>query len=281
MSKKLKILLIILLFVVLITFNKFAGSQVKNGFYCASSFLSRVFWKAGENVSDFFGAIFISNALKRENQEQQRQNFVLLKELADLRALKEENNDLRKALVLKSERKFELFLSEVLAENTGNDSLLITGGKNDGLSENMPLITKEGILIGRIKECFPDFSQIFLITNPATVFDIETYPLASSVRGEEKTADEEKIMGVAKGKGGLKLGLELIPKDKEVAKGNIVLTTTLGGNFPKGLLVGEIKEIRKSHAEPFQEGEIEPYFVRTSLEKLFVITNFAGYRVGD
>ena len=83
---------------------------------------------------------------------------------------------------------------------------------------------------------------------------------------------------MAEGKGSLKLGFKLIPKEDEVKEGDIVLTAALGGSFPKGILVGEIEKVRKSDAEPFQEGEIKPYFTKADLKLVFIITNFKNYQ---
>ena len=54
----------------------------------------------------------------------------------------------------------------------------------------------------------------------------------------------------------------------------MVFTTVLTGIFPKGLLVGEIGEVKKTDLSAFQEAEIDPYFKRNLSEILFVIKNF-------
>jgi len=56
-------------------------------------------------------------------------------------------------------------------------------------------------------------------------------------------------------------------------KDDIVITSSLGKVFPKGLLIGRIKAIEKKDVEPFQEAWIEPAFNIKRLETLFIITN--------
>jgi len=82
------------------------------------------------------------------------------------------------------------------------------------------------------------------------------------------------IYGIVKGKGGLNLDLTLVPKEKEIKEGNLVATTSLGGIFPKGLLVGEIKQVKKSDIEPFNSASLKPLFNLQDLKVVFLITNF-------
>jgi rod shape-determining protein MreC len=56
-----------------------------------------------------------------------------------------------------------------------------------------------------------------------------------------------------------------------VAVGDIVVTSGLGGNFPKGLTVGEIKKVDKKGHGIFQYAELVPSVDMTQLEEVFVI----------
>ena len=83
-----------------------------------------------------------------------------------------------------------------------------------------------------------------------------------------------EIYGLAQGKGNLRIDLNLVPQEKDIAKEDLVFTTVLAGVFPRGLLVGEIKEVKNSDISNFQEAEIERYFKNNLLGTLFVIKNF-------
>jgi rod shape-determining protein MreC len=52
------------------------------------------------------------------------------------------------------------------------------------------------------------------------------------------------------------------------------VTSALGGIFPKGLLVGKIKEVKKSDIEPFQKTKIEPFFQLKKIRKIIHIKQF-------
>ena len=175
----------------------------------------------------------------------------------------EENEELKAALGLKDKEKFETVLAYVLSKQATDDVILIDKGFDDGLKQDMPVITSNGILIGKIKTCFNNFSQVALITAKDFAFDIKV-----------QITEQEETVALAKGLGGMRLALDFASKEKEIKPGNPVFTVALGANFPKGLLVGEIESVQKNDAELFQTGLIKPYFPDYFSGGLFVIKNF-------
>jgi rod shape-determining protein MreC len=65
--------------------------------------------------------------------------------------------------------------------------------------------------------------------------------------------------------------LHYVLKSAEVEKDDYVLTSGLGGVFPKGLMVGKVSDIQKSRRGMFQNIEIEPAVDFTQLEYLIII----------
>jgi rod shape-determining protein MreC len=56
-----------------------------------------------------------------------------------------------------------------------------------------------------------------------------------------------------------------------VAVGDAVVTSGLAGNFPKGLMVGEITRVDKKGHGVFQYAELAPSVDLTKLEEVFVV----------
>ncbi len=251
------ILLFAVLAAVVIVGLTFFQNPVRYFFYLLSAPIQKTFWQAGDRVSDFFETISEIKNLKKENEEIKSKNQLLTAENASLVELKKENETLRAALNLGLEKDFKLTLVQVIGKDISQDSLIINKGSKHGLSEGLPVITEQKNLVGKISEVYENFSKVMLIFNKESSFDA-------------KISDEE-IYGVIKGKGNLKIFLDLVPQDKEIKQGDILVTSVLGGIFPKGLLVGEIREIKKSDLEPFQQAEISPLFDIKELKNLFVI----------
>jgi len=251
------ILLFAVLAVGIIVALNFFQNPVRNFFYSMSAPIQASLWQAGDRVSNFFETITEIKSLKKENEDLKLKINSLLAENASLKELKNENEALRIALNLGLEKEFRLTLVQVIGKDISQDSLLINKGSKEGLSEGFPVITEQKNLVGKISEVYENFSKVMLIFNKESSFDA-------------KMSDEE-IYGVIKGKGNLKLFLDLVPQDKEIKQGDILVTSVLGGIFPNGLLVGEIREIKKSDLEPFQQAEISPLFDIGKLGNLFVI----------
>ncbi len=70
-----------------------------------------------------------------------------------------------------------------------------------------------------------------------------------------------------------RLDMTNIQQDAQVAKGDDVLTSGLGGNFPKGLKIGQIADVRKSDVQLFQQADVASYCDFAKLSAVEVITN--------
>ncbi len=251
-----KILIFLIVFVFIFSLNFFKG-EVKNFFYSVSAPLQKALWEAGDNTSDFFIGIFQGKKLIQENDALKQKVQELLSENSSLIELKTENEFLRESLNLGLEKYFQLKMADVIGKDITGDSLMINRGKKDGITEGNPVITSQKVLVGRIGEVLDNFSKIVLISDKNSSFDA-------------KISDSE-IYGVVKGKGHSEARLELIPKEKEMKIGDIVLTSSLGGIFPKDILIGEISEVQKSDVEPFQAAKIEIYAKIQNLKTVFII----------
>jgi rod shape-determining protein MreC len=261
-SRKTKLLVAIFLIIGFFYFLNLNGFLLsfKNFFYSISSPIQKNFWNNGINISNFFSGITQASNLKKETDSLRIKNQELIAQIADLKELEKENESLRQALGLGLEKEFKLKLSYIVSKDILDDSVLINSGLQDGIKKGMPVITGGKTLVGRIGEVYENYSEVILITNKKSSFDAQI--------------SEKDIFGVVKGRGNSGLGMELIPKEKEVLVKDIVISTTLGNVFPKGLLVGEIKEVKKSDLEPYQSAEIKPAFELSMADGLFVITNF-------
>ncbi len=257
-----KIFLILFLIIIVFIILNLTGfsKEVRNFFYFISAPIQKTFWQTGMKTSEFFGAIWKTKILTEENEVLRRKIQELLTENVRLKELKEENEFLREALNIGLEKDFQLILSKAISKDISQDSLLIDKGLKDGVSKGLPVITNQKILLGKIEKVYQDFSEVILTSNKDISFDA-------------KISDKE-IYGVVKGKGSSKIYLDLIPKDKEILKGDLVVTTAMGGIFPEGLLVGTIKEVKKSDVEPWQRAEIEAGFTLQNINDLFIIVKF-------
>lgn len=255
---KSKVLAVIVVVVLLVSLLNFFEKEMRSFFYWFSAPVQRVLWRAGERTSDFLESIVRVKILKQELDELKLENQELAAQVVALKDLKKENKALRQVLEIGLQKEFKLSLAQVIGKDISQDFILIDKGSEDGISGNMPVITQQKVLVGKIGEIYKNFSKVMLISNKESSFNGKI----------------DDIAGVIKGQGNFRILFDLIPREENLSQGDIVVTSALEGIFPKGLLVGKIKEIKKSDVEPFQQAEIEPFFDISQTEILFIILEF-------
>lgn len=268
-SKKNKVLIGIVVVVLMVVLLNFFQKDVRSFFYSISAPIQKVLWRAGERTSDFLGGIVRVKILKQELDELKLENQELTAQVVVLKDLKKENKTLRQALDLEFQKEFKLSLAQIISKDISQDFILIDKGSKDGISKNMPVITQQKVLVGKICEIYKNFSKVMLVSNKESSFDAKIFKKEPSSLNSEKD-----ISGVVKGQGNFRILFDLIPREENLSQEDIVITSALGGIFPKGLLVGKIKEIKKSDVEPFQQAEIEPFFDISQTEILFIVLEF-------
>jgi len=263
-KKKIIISLIIICFLVLL--NSYQ-KEVKNFFYSFSSPFQKYFWEKGISASGFFSSIFLEkNNLEKENQELKKHIESLLAEKVQLLELKKENRALRKALDLGLEEDYKLVLAQIIGKDISGDYLIIDQGSEDGVLKDQPVITPERTLVGRVEKVYNNFSEVLLFTGKKSSFEGKII----SKEGESK----KEIFGLIKGQGKGKVVFDLIPKEQNIKKGDLAVSSGESGLFPPGILVGEIENIENPDVQPFQRAEIKPFFKPEKEIYLFVIIDF-------
>ena len=258
LMKRSKILVLLIAVLLILSLN-FFSKEARSFFYAISSPVQKTFWGAGNGISDFFSGIFSGESLKRENEELKLENQKLLAEKAFLNKVTEENELLRQALGIGLAEEFQLGFASVVSK-LADEAVLIDKGAEDGFSENMPVITAENVLVGKIDKVYKKFSRVALISQKENSFDVE-------ISGKN-------IKGLIRGKGSSEIFLDLVSKDKELKKGDLVVSSSFGGTYPEGLLVGTVKEVINSDVQPFQQAEVSPFLDLRELKNVFIILSF-------
>lgn len=264
-SKKRRFLILIVIVVSLIVLLNLFQKEVRGFFYCFSAPIQKVLFRTGDRVSDFFESFIKIKSLKSEVDDLKIKNQELLSQIVALKELEEENETLREALGIELQKEFKLTLAQIIGKDISQDFILIDKGSEDDISEKMPVITQQKVLVGKISEVYKNYSKVMLISNKKSSFDAEI---------QKNSSSKNDISGVVKGEGSFKIIFDLLPREADISQEDVVITSSMGGIFPKGLLVGQIKEVKKSDVDPFQQVKIEPAFDIKNINNLFVILDF-------
>ncbi|MBC8318781.1 MAG: rod shape-determining protein MreC [Desulfobulbaceae bacterium] len=133
-------------------------------------------------------------------------------------------------------------------------TVIIDQGRKDGVEKGMPVITAEGI-VGQVLDTSPGFSKVLLANDPNSAIDV--------------IIQKNRAQGIIKGVGDA-YDLHYILKNADVEKGDLVVTSGMGGIFPKGLPVGTVSWVMKSKRGMFQQIKIAPAVDFSKLEYLIV-----------
>ena len=164
---------------------------------------------------------------------------------------------LRDQLLFASKKITEKIFAEIIGESADNnhDISLINRGSNQLVQRNYVVLRKEG-LVGRIQSVSPFQSSVQLITDHRS--RVSALIQRNRIRG--------LIYGTHKG-----LEMRQINKHANIKIGDRVISSGLGGLYPKGLLIGWVKEIRRQKHELFKTAILDSAVDFNQIEEVFVI----------
>lgn len=181
-------------------------------------------------------------------------------ENARLREYRLENERLRKILEFEPEGYYNLVAAEVVARDIlpPVTNLTVNKGEIDGIKVGMPVCTKDG-LVGKVIEVFTHTSSIQTLHDRNCIVSCIVEP--------------SREIGILKSMGGKELCLTGIPFDAQISQGSEVLSSGMGGVFPEGFKVGEVKSVSADELGLFRKVVIVPYVNFSNVNEVFIITN--------
>ena len=135
-------------------------------------------------------------------------------------------------------------------------SIIIDKGKGAGLKLDMPVVNAFGV-VGRVVSVSPNYAKVLLIIDQNSAVDC--------------LVQRSRDRGMLKGLMSEISKLDYVAKSDDVAVGDIIVTSGLGGVFPKGLSVGRVLTVKEMPGELFKDIEIRPAVDFSKLEEVLVI----------
>ncbi len=215
------------------------------------------------DVKESFRSIRGLGGLLNENRKMAAELVILRNEVRDLRSLEQENTDLREQLQFARRLNRQLIPCEVIARDIAGwwQTVRLNRGTAEGIQPNMAVITPDG-LAGKTTEVSPRMADVILISD----------------RGSKVSARIARTgsFGVVTGQGLTVSGqvvcrMDFINKNTPVFVGDEVVTSGLGGVFPKGLLIGYIESVHADDSGLFQWADVIPKADLGTLTYVFVL----------
>jgi len=184
--------------------------------------------------------------LQQENASLHTQNLLLRGRLQKFAALEAENMRLRDLLDSSFKVSNKVLIAELLSVDLEPFSkrIVINKGSNDGIYEGQPLLDADGVF-GQIIHVGPISSVAMLITDPNHAIPVEN--------------NRNGLHAIAVGTGAQDmLNLPNIPLNADIKIGDLLVTSGLGGRFPRGYPVGVVTLVETGQSGQFARVTAKP-----------------------
>lgn len=204
-----------------------------------------------------FAFLPVSMDLRHENEVLRDTVMQLKMENTTLQEGHYENDRLRRMLGLKKQPTFTYVPAEVIARDTGRsgNTIILDVGARSGVRRYMAVVTPDGLL-GRIIEAAPYSSIVQLLTDA----DCRVSGLIQRSRSQGSVAWQDQS--------GLFVSL---PVRSDIRIGDHLVTSGLGGAFPPGLVIGQVKRLELDEMGLFKRGYLQSKVDLDRLEEVYVL----------
>lgn len=212
-----------------------------------------------QSSKGFAQTIVSLKGLARQNDILTEQVQVLSAELARLEKMRLENQILRESLGFLAGGDLSLIPAEPISFDplSIEKKAVLDRGEIHGVSVGDAVVVLGRVLVGVIVQVSAHTSEMDLISS-------------SEVRIAARTSSGGAT-GVVRGEHGLGLMFELVSQNEVISEGDKLVTSGLGGQFPKDLFIGEVGAIRSSESELFQSASVLPAGNLDDFQVIFVV----------
>ncbi|MCP4041783.1 MAG: rod shape-determining protein MreC [Gammaproteobacteria bacterium] len=200
-------------------------------------------FKAGKWVYD---TLALRSSLLEENNRLRTQQLVVQARLGKYQELEAENQRLRRLLDSSVKVGERVLIAEVLSVEMDPFSrkILLNKGSRAGVFVGQSLLDAHGIM-GQVVHVNPLSCTALLITDPSHALPVQL--------------NRNGLRSVAIGSGAANtLELSHLPNNADVKKGDLVVTSGLGGRFPSGYPVGHVTQMEIEAGRPFARAILQP-----------------------
>lgn len=197
--------------------------------------------------------------VSRSQLEQLRQqNAQLRSRVAELEEARLENERLRGLIDLAQAREYDAVGARVIGKpvNSWEGVVLINRGSDAGLKPGMPVVSAQGLL-GQTIEVSPSSAKVRLITDQRS--------------GVAAFVQRSRVEGIVRGSIEGDLSLDFVSNETTVAVGDVVITSGMGGVYPKGIVIGEISAVDAGDNALYQRIEVTPASNLAGIEEVLVL----------
>ncbi|WP_168710412.1 rod shape-determining protein MreC [Panacagrimonas perspica] len=224
------------------------GERIKSPREWLAVALRPVVWMAElpDQVGLAFEHLDSRQRLLNENIALKNRQLTLEAQLQRYAALDAENRRIRELLDASARLTDQVAVADIVAANQDpyRQQITLNKGERDGVYRGQAIIDASGVL-GQVVEVLPGTSIGLLLTDPDHGIPVEI--------------NRNGLQAIALGQGsGQRLRLSFLPANAEIMKGDLVVSSSLGGRFPAGFPVGRVESVEHTPGGHFKEALVTP-----------------------
>jgi rod shape-determining protein MreC len=185
-----------------------------------------------------------------------------------VRELEEANLQFREALVasghlqriaaMRDDFEVEMLPAEIVGLDISPwfRSVLIDRGHAYGVRSGSPVLTDQGV-VGLVTAASPSAARAMLLLDRQSAID--------------GVVQRSRARGVVRGRGTGELEFEFVVRGSDVREGDVVITSGMGGVYPKGLRIGVVRSLADPGGRLLQTAVLVPAVDFGRLEQAFVM----------
>lgn len=224
------------------------------------------FSKVGRRAYTFFQGMFDYERVLAEN-EMLREEIAARDNLNyQLLELQKENYRLKEMLGFEKRVKYALLPAEVISRDPSHwfETITINKGYADGVKKDMAVVTSRG-LVGNIYFVSKNSSQVLMLTDSRRA-------VSALVQRSREPGSIGIIEGYPEKNGYLRM--VNLPPEANIQTGDTIISSGLGGVFPKGLVIGHVIEVGKDQYGLLQQALVTPAVNFNRLEEVFIVIEY-------
>lgn len=216
-------------------------------------------WSLDKVASGFHNYIYLWH-VRQDNLGLMDENRRLLNSIASLRETEQENIRLKKVLSFEEQFHVQSIVARVVARDISSEfrAIRINRGENAGIHKNMSVISTEGV-VGRVLRTTPNTADIITVLDLLSAVD--TINERSRARGVMEGLTDEVAV------------LRYTVRTDDIQTGDGLISSGLGGIFPKGIPVGTVSKVNRKQFGISQDVEVRPAVDFSKLEEVMVVTH--------
>ena len=237
------------------------GASVLRPFEVGAERVARPF----RDAAGWFGGVIHA---KSENKRFKEQIDALRQEIIVTQSALRENTQLKKLLDYLEGPTFPKDYSPVAARVIARaptqftQQIVVSAGKNDGVSKHDAVVTGDGLL-GEVTKVANNVAQVTLLTDPT-----------SAVSALDIHSNADGILQLDQS--GSTLILDRVTKDQVVDRGDVITTSgfrsgDLTSLYPRGIPLGVVSSVSQTDTDIYKKVQVDPFVDFANLEAVIVL----------